>query len=275
MPYAGTMADYLLMIACFGFAMGAALSVLLRLFGQAATPTGRVVITVAAMLVAAAMTVGGAYTLSNSRTFQLAGTLISRGHTTQKLIAITFDDGPTTGYTESVLRILKAHRAHATFYLTGRECEQNPLGARDIAAGGHEIGNHTYSHARMLLLPDKTVAEEIERTDEIIRSVGYVGPITFRPPGCKRLLTAPLYLASTQRTTVTWDLEPDSIPGIAENASAIVANVVEGAHPGAIIDLHVMYPSRAPTRAALPSILERLAAKGYRFVTVSELIAAR
>ena len=275
MPYAGTMADYLLLTACAGFAIGIALSVLLRLFGRAATTSGRVVIALAALIVGLAATGGAAYMLSKSRSFQLAGALVSHGKTHDKLIALTFDDGPTPGYTEEVLGILRAHGARATFYLTGRECEQHVRGVREIAEGGHEIGNHTYSHTRLMLMPEEAIAEQIERTDAAIMGAGYVGPITVRPPGCKRLLAAPLYFARAHRTTVTWDLEPDSIPGIAENADAIVANVVEGAHPGAIVDLHVMYPGRAPTRAALPRILERLSAKGYRFVTVSELIAAR
>jgi peptidoglycan/xylan/chitin deacetylase (PgdA/CDA1 family) len=269
------MVDYLLLAACAGFTIGIALSVLLRLFGRAATTSGRVTIVLAALIVGLAATGGGAYALSRSRGFQLAGVLVSNVEAREKLIALTFDDGPTPGYTEEVLGVLKAHGARATFYLTGKECVQYVQGARAIAAGGHEIGNHTYSHSRLMLMPDENIAEEIERTDAAIMGAGYVGPITVRPPGCKRLLAAPLYLARTDRTTVTWDLEPDSIPGVAESADAIVANVVEGAHPGAIVDLHVMYPGRAPTRAALPRIIERLRAKGYRFVTVSELISAR
>lgn len=275
MSYAAAMVDFLLVTACAAFVTGFALSVLLQLFGRAATTSGRGVIVAAALVIGLGGTAGGAYLLAKSRTYQLAGALVSHVDTRDKLIALTFDDGPTPAYTDQVLRVLKAHGARATFYLTGRECEQYALGVRDIAAAGHEIGNHTYSHTRLMLVPDKTIAEEIERTDAAIRYTGYGGPITVRPPGCKRLLAAPLYFRRTQRTTVTWDLEPDSIPGIAENADAIVANVVEGAHPGAIVDLHVMYPSRDPTRAALPRILQQLSARGYRFVTVSELIAAR
>jgi len=99
--------------------------------------------------------------------------------------------------------------------------------------------------------------------------------VTFRPPGCKRLLTTPLYLARTGRTTLTWDLEPDSIASIADDPDAMVKYVVEGARPGSIVLMHIMYDSRAASRKALPRILQQLTAEGYRFVTVSDLLRSR
>ena len=127
----------------------------------------------------------------------------------------------------------------------------------------------------MYFIPDATVADEIGRTDAVFRSAGYSGAITFRPPGCKRLLTAPLYLGRTGRMTVTWDLEPDSIPGIADDPDAIADYVVDNARPGSIVLMHVMVDSRAASRQALPRILRELTAKGYRFVTVSSLLRSQ
>ena len=109
----------------------------------------------------------------------------------------------------------------------------------------------------------------------MFRAAGYETTTTFRPPGCKKLLTAPLYLAGNDRTTVTWDLEPDSIEGIAANADAMTSYVVDGVRPGSIVLMHVMYASREPSREALPQIIERLSDAGYRFVSVSELLALR
>ena len=217
----------------------------------------------------------GTYCVTKSRSFQIAGTLVQRVETDRKIIALTFDDGPTPGYTEEVLATLRAHDASATFYLTGRECEANPGMLRAIIGSGNELGNHTYSHGRLYFVSAATVADEVERTDAVFRSAGYAGPITFRPPGCKRLLTTPLYLARNDRTTVVWDLEPDSIADIASDPEALADHVVENARPGSIVLMHVMYGSREPTRKALPAILERLSAKGYRFVTVSDLLASR
>lgn len=226
-----------------------------------------------ALVVAVVVTAAGLYQLTKSRTFQLAGELVYRVETEERVVALTFDDGPTPEYTDAVLRALEAQDAVATFYLVGTAAEEHPELVSAIIDAGHEVGNHSYSHPRMYFVSQAVVEREIERTDELLRADGYSGPITFRPPGCKRLLTTPLYLASTDRTTVTWDLEPDSLPTIADDADALADYVMENVRPGSIVLMHVMYDGREPSREALPEILERLAADGYRLVTVSELIA--
>lgn len=198
---------------------------------------------------------------------------MQRVETEERVVALTFDDGPTSAYTDWVLRELEAHDAAATFYLIGTACQDQPELLSSVVDAGHELGNHSYSHRRPYFVSDEVIAQEIERTDEIFRAAGYTGPITFRMPGCKRLLTTPLYLARTDRTTITWDLEPDSIPEIADDADALADYVVDNVRPGSIVLMHVMYDAREPSRAALPEILERLKVHGYRFVTVSELLA--
>lgn len=222
---------------------------------------------------AVVITGAGLYPLTKSRSFQLVGDLVRRVETEERVVAITFDDGPTPEYTGRVLQELEAHDAAATFYLVGAAIEDHPELLAEIVDAGHEVGNHSYSHPRLYFVSAAVVAREIEQTDELLRAAGYSGPITVRPPGCKRLLTTPLYLASTGRTTVTWDLEPDSLPEIANDADALADYVVENVRPGSIVLMHVMYDGREPSRAALPQILERLEADGYRFVTVSELLA--
>jgi peptidoglycan/xylan/chitin deacetylase (PgdA/CDA1 family) len=217
----------------------------------------------------------GAFHLSRSRTFQLYGGLIDRVDTTQKVVALTFDDGPDPAGTAQVLRTLAAKRVRGTFYLVGQELAAHPELGRAIAAAGHEIGNHTYSHRRMVLVGPASVAAEIERTDTQIRRTGYRGEITFRPPTGKKLLTLPRYLHQHRRTTVTWDVEPDSLPEIDGNAPAIVRHTVGHVRPGSIVLLHPMYGSRAATRAALGPIIDGLRARGYRFVTVAELLRLR
>ena len=96
-----------------------------------------------------------------------------------------------------------------------------------------------------------------------------------RPPNGKRLLAAPWYLWRHDRTTVMWSLEPDSIAGVLDDPDALVAYVRDNVRPGDIILMHVMYDSRGASREALPRILEALAADGYRFVTVCQLLALR
>ncbi|MDT5271498.1 MAG: peptidoglycan-N-acetylglucosamine deacetylase [Acidobacteriota bacterium] len=212
--------------------------------------------------------------LSKSRTFQFFGRIVPRVNTSQRLVALTFDDGPTRDKTAEVLRLLREKNARATFFVTGAELEQNMSLGRDIVAAGHELGNHSYSHERMIFVTPSYVRREVEQTDELIRAAGYTGPIHFRPPYGKKLLALPFYLSRHDRTTITWDVEPDSILAADADAEAITRHVLKRTRPGSIILLHVMYPSRVETMRAVPLIIEGLERAGYRFVTVSELMAA-
>lgn len=223
-----------------------------------------------AVLIAPAM-LFGAWKLSNAYAFQLFGGLVDRVETEAPVVALTFDDGPTAQFTAEVLEVLSRRQVKATFFVIGEALNRNPELGRQIVAGGHELGNHSYSHTRLILRPLSFIRQEIEQTDELIRQTGYTGEIHFRPPNGKKLILLPYYLASTGRRTITWTVVPESAPG---GADAIVACVLEQARPGSIILLHVMYESRAESRAALPGIVDGLQAKGYRFVTVSELLAA-
>lgn len=222
------------------------------------------------LLVVAVTVLAGGYRVMNARSFALTGHLVQRVDTPDKVVALTFDDGPT-GYTPELLRMLEDAGIHATFYLTGAELTAAPQFGTAIAAAGHEIGNHSYSHRRMVLISPGTVADEIERTDALIRHTGYRGPITFRPPYGKKLWALPHYLSTHDRTMVTWDVEPDS--ATAASAGAIVTETVSQVRPGSIILVHAMYDSRSATRAAVPRIIAELHAAGYRFVTVSEMLA--
>jgi peptidoglycan/xylan/chitin deacetylase (PgdA/CDA1 family) len=119
------------------------------------------------------------------------------------------------------------------------------------------------------------VASEVERTDQQIRQAGFTDEILFRPPYGKKLFTLPWYLSQQQRKTIMWDLEPESEPKLAADPEAMAAAVIANARPGSIILLHVMYQSWQSSREALPLIIEGLQAKGYRFVTVNELLHSR
>ncbi|GAA3858998.1 polysaccharide deacetylase family protein [Saccharothrix violaceirubra] len=231
-----------------------------------------VVVAVVAVLVVVGTAVGG-WRLASARTFQLFGDLTSAVETDQRVVALTFDDGPDPAGTADLLRTLADKDVPATFYLTGRELVAHPDLGRAIAAAGHEIGNHSFSHRRMVLVTSDFVADEVERTDAAIRATGYTGPITFRPPYGKKLVALPHYLARHDRRTVMWDLEPDSSPEADKSAEAIARSTVEQARPGSIILLHGMYANRKSSRDAVGPIVDGLRAKGFRFVTVSGLLA--
>ncbi|WP_040799324.1 polysaccharide deacetylase family protein [Nocardia higoensis] len=211
----------------------------------------------------------GGYQLISARSYQLAGTLVDRVDTQRKVVALTLDDGPSDRAPD-VLRVLDELDVTATFYLNGRDVDARPEHARAIMAAGHELGNHTYTHRRMVFVSPGAVREEVEKTDTALRGIGYQGPITFRPPYGKKLWSLPHYLADHDRTTVMWDVEPDS--GVTATAETIAEQAVREAGPGSIILLHVMYGNAAESLAAVPQIVEDLRAQGYRFVTVSELM---
>lgn len=219
---------------------------------------------------------GAGYALlqvADSRTFQFSGTLVNRVDTGEKLVALTFDDGPDPAGTRPVLDTLQSRQVPATFFLIGRDIAAHPDLAHDIAAAGHEIGNHSFSHDRMIGVTPSWVADEVEATDALIRAAGYTGEILFRPPNGKKLFALPHYLAEHHRTTITWDVEPDSEGS--PDAAALVRTTVDQVRPGSIVLLHAMYPARDQTRQALGPILDGLKQRGYRFVTVSQLLAAR
>ncbi|WP_280220133.1 polysaccharide deacetylase family protein [Nocardia neocaledoniensis] len=221
----------------------------------------------AAVLVTVLAVAAGLYVLMNSRTYQLAGRLVDRVATDEKLVALTFDDGPTDR-TPEILRTLADLRVTGTFYLIGDNLAAHPDHGAAIAAAGHEIGNHSYTHRRMVLISGDTARDEVERTDAEIRRTGYQGEITFRPPYGKKLWSLPRYLSEHDRTTVTWDVEPDSAGG--STRDAIVADTLAQTRPGSIVLLHVMHGSES--LAALPAVVAGLRAQGYQFTTVSDLL---
>jgi len=215
------------------------------------------------------------WTISRSRVFQLFGEIVPRVATNEKVVALTFDDGPTSDYTQGVLDLLDSKGAKATFFVIGIDAERNSTELEAIVKAGHEIGNHTYTHDDMTWADESKASDEIERTDAAIRATGYKGEIHFRPPFGKKLIGLPLYLAKHDRMTVTWDVEPESFDEVATTPEAITEHVLAKTRPGSIIILHVMYQSRETSRKALPAIIDGLKSRGFRFVTVSELLAMR
>jgi peptidoglycan/xylan/chitin deacetylase (PgdA/CDA1 family) len=223
-------------------------------------------------LVAIMLVMASVWQLSKSRRVQLFGGMVTHVETSERVVALTFDDGPAEVYTEEILEILEAEGIQATFFVTGEELAENLMEGQQIAAAGHELGNHSYSHRRMIGISYRAVQEEIERTDEMIRAAGYGGEIHFRPPYGKRFIVLPYYLRSNNRRTIYWDIEPESYGEIARDSSLIEAHVLERMRPGSIILLHVMGENREVTMEAVPGIIDGLLEQGYQFVTVSELL---
>ncbi len=210
----------------------------------------------------------GLFQLSKSRTFQFFGGLVDRVETNEKVIALTFDDAPTE-YVKDVLQILDEKNVKATFFVIGQQIEKYPDTTKEIVQKGHELGNHSYSHKRMVLKWPKFIDDEIKKTNKLIKDSGYSGEIHFRPPNGKKLFFLPWYLANHNMKTIMWDVEPDTY---GDSEEFLINYVVENSNPGSIILMHPFCQSCQNDRNALGKIIDKLQSKGYQFVTISELL---
>jgi len=207
----------------------------------------------------------------NSSTFQLFGDYIARVDTSDKVVALTFDDGPHPLHTPRVLDVLERHHVNATFFMMGRNVERFPAIARQVLERGHEIGNHSYSHPKLVLMSPRRVREEIERTDQLLRSIGVSGEIYFRPPHAAKFVVLPYVLQQMKKVSVLGDVDPEEWKR--RPAAIMTQSVLRQVKPGSIIGLHDVLGSE--TLRTVEDCITALAAQGYRFETVSELIRRR
>jgi peptidoglycan/xylan/chitin deacetylase (PgdA/CDA1 family) len=187
-----------------------------------------------------------------------------------KLVALTFDDGPYPVDTPMLLATLRASGVPATFFLIGRDAEQFPGLVRAIAAAGNEIGNHTETHPDMAALDDAGVTAELTGGAATLRQYASDPTIEseFRPPH-GRFRTATLQAA--QRAgydTILWNDDPGDWRNVSR--TVLAAHIARYATSPEILLLH---SGRPETVALLPGIIQRFRAAGYRFVTVSQIVA--
>ncbi|MCK9248544.1 MAG: polysaccharide deacetylase family protein [Solirubrobacteraceae bacterium] len=191
-----------------------------------------------------------------------------RGPRSPKRIALTFDDGPSP-YTKAFLRVLRRHRAPATFFVLGRQIAGREAVLRGIIREGHALGSHGWSH-RSLAPADADTRRELRWTRDAIRaSVGRSGCL-MRPPGGDiggRLRTL---LRKRGEQAILWRIDPQDWrrPG----SPTIVRDVLAHAFPGAIVVLHDGGGDRTQTLKALPTIIRGLRERRYRLVTVPTLL---
>lgn len=212
----------------------------------------------------------GGYQVMNSRTFQLFGGLTARVEAEERVVALTFDDGPRCDRVDSVLKALDG--TPATFFIVGEAAAKCPEALQELVVAGNELGNHTQTHQRMIFVTPEGVAAQIEPVDAMIRAAGQSGDIPVRPPHGKKLVVFPWWLAEHHRNTVTWDVESETFDGPAPSAAAITADTVAKTKPGSILLLHPWNPE-SNSLEAVPEVIAQLKAQGYRFVTVAELLA--
>jgi peptidoglycan/xylan/chitin deacetylase (PgdA/CDA1 family) len=197
-----------------------------------------------------------------------------RGSAAARRVALTFDDGPDTTYTPRVLEVLAREDITATFFLVGQRAAGAPEVVRAMAAVGHEVGNHTWSHANLWACGPRRTEREIRRAHDFLADLAGRPPRLFRPPW--GAVNAAMFgsLRRVGARCVFWSIQPEGLRPAAAGRQA--ARVVRGAYPGAIVDLHDAEGTPgAPRRLldALPAMIVGLRDRGFAFATVSELLA--
>ncbi len=194
--------------------------------------------------------------------------------TDERAVALTFDDGPAPHWTPMVLDALDALAAPATFFMVGEQLRRHASVVRG-RLDSHEVGNHTWTHADLAQLDAKSVRAQLTRTHEQITDVVGRAPVLLRPPwghlGGSTLLAAD----DLGYNVVLWtqQLQPARF---GSDVAAQVADIVNHARPGSIVLAHdVGDPSRLPGLEHLGDIVTRLRERGFRLVTVSQLMSLR
>ena len=192
---------------------------------------------------------------------------VLRGDPNRPEIALTIDDGPHPVYTSKLLQILKQNGVHATFFVVGEQAERFPDLIRAEVAGGHEMGNHTYDHVSLIKIPPEYVDTEIKACGDVLRHITGRAPHLFRPPGGEYNRNVAESVEALGYKMILYSDDPGDYadPG----TSVIETRTLDTISDGGIILLH---DGSAQTLVILTQIIQRLKARGFRFVTVDELL---
>jgi len=198
-----------------------------------------------------------------------SGVTYSRVAVSQPYIAITFDDGPHPNNTPRLLDMLRERNIKATFYVIGRNVDLYPNVLRRTVSEGHEIGNHTYTHPILSKLGDSAVREELTKCRDAVARAAGVQPRTMRPPYGALLQRQREWVHSELNyPTIMWSVDP--LDWKRPGPSVVTSRILSGTTPGAIVLAHDLH---AGTVDAMPATLDGLLNKGFKFVTVSQLLA--
>jgi peptidoglycan/xylan/chitin deacetylase (PgdA/CDA1 family) len=184
-------------------------------------------------------------------------------------IAMTFDDGPHATNTPKLLEMAAKRHIKLTFFVLGECVEQNPAVLQREVAEGHEIGNHSWSHPNLAKLSDEAVRSQLQRTEDIIVKTAGVKPKLMRPPYGELTKRQRIWVnRDFGYKVILWDVDP--LDWKRPGPSVVARRIIAGTRPGSIILSHDIHP---PTIAAMSQVFDALLAKGFKFVTVSELLA--
>ncbi|WP_153977900.1 polysaccharide deacetylase family protein [Paenibacillus xylanilyticus] len=212
----------------------------------------------------------------NRQYYEERGEIVWEVPTHDKLIALTFDDGPDPVQTPQILALLKQYQAKGTFFVLGKWAEKYPELVMQEQHEGHEVANHTYAHTYAVKSTAKDkFTQDMVAAEQSIMDAGVPRPLLFRPPG--GFYNDMVIDVAKQKgyTIVLWSWHQDTRDWASPGVAAITNKVLKNARNGDIVLFHDKVEGRAQTVAALKVILPKLQQEGYRFVTVSELLAVK
>ena len=208
--------------------------------------------------------VGGSSDFSKSN-----GISFSRVHVSGNYIAMTFDDGPHPQNTPRLLDMLRARNIKATFYVIGQSVNLYPQVLRRTVEEGHEIGNHSNTHRLLSKLSDSEILSDLRRCQDAIVNAAGIKPRTLRPPyGGLLQKQREMVHAEFGYPTILWSVDP--LDWKRPGAGVITSRIVAGASSGGIVLAHDLH---GQTVDAMPATLDALLRRGFKFVTVSQLLA--
>lgn len=193
--------------------------------------------------------------------------------TDSKRIALTFDDGPHPYLTARILDILERYNVKATFFMVGENVENYPDAARAVLAGGHEVGNHTYSHRHVNALNRQSVLVEMGKCEDALEELCEYRPHLFRPPEGALSQHVEACLEEEDYMLVLWSL--DTRDWEDKSTDRIVHSVLDQVRPGDIILMHDYIGRNSKTPEALEILLPALLERGFEPVTVSTLLGVQ
>ncbi|NUU80308.1 polysaccharide deacetylase family protein [Paenibacillus xylanilyticus] len=212
----------------------------------------------------------------NRQYYEERGEIVWEVPTHDKLIALTFDDGPDPVQTPQILALLKQYQAKGTFFVLGKWAEKYPELIVQEQQEGHEVANHTYAHTYAVrsTVQDK-YTQDMTAAEQSIIDAGVQRPLLFRPPGG---FYNDMVIEAAKRkgyTIVLWSWHQDTRDWASPGVTAITSKVLKNARNGDIVLFHDKVEGKSQTADALKIILPKLQQEGYRFVTVSDLLAVK
>jgi len=199
------------------------------------------------------------------------------GHVSEKVVALTFDDGPSRKWTPLILEALKTKGVKATFFMIGEHVQKYPEVARQVAFEGHDLGIHTFHHKNMVFVGEDELKKDIEDTQALIKEVTGKQTKLFRPPKAWLTQGEKKRIRRWGFKTVLWNL--NSKDWVTFDDKYMLKYLLAHVRPGDILLFHdsggafgIEGGNRQETVKAIPVLIDKLHQRGYRFVTVSELL---